>query len=62
MSRLKKENVLETIRIVTDQSYKEKFRAEIADDYTDLNVSSKIVRIILSYIEYVNRTVWLKSK
>ena len=61
MSGLKKENVLEAIRIVTDQSYKEKFRAGIADDYTDLNVSSKVVRIILSYIEYVNRTVWFKS-
>lgn len=61
MSGLKKENVLEAIRLVTDQYYKEKFRAGIADDYTDLNVSSKVVRIILSYIEYVNRTVWFKS-
>lgn len=60
MSGLKKENVLQAIRIVTDQSYKENFKAEIADDYTDLNVSSKVVRIILSYIEYVNRTVWYK--
>lgn len=62
MSGLKKENVLEAIRIVTDQTYQEKFRAVIADDYTDLNVSSKVVRIILSYIEYVNRTVWFESK
>ncbi len=60
MSGLKKEHVLEAVNMVTDQVFREKFRAGIADDYMDLNVSSKVVRIILSYIEYVNRTVWFK--
>ena len=62
MSGLKKENVLEAIRLVTDQTYIDKFKAEVPNDYKDLNVSSKIVRIILSYIEYINRTVWFKMK
>lgn len=60
MSGLKKENVLDAVRIVTEQSYKENFKPRIVDDYTDLNVSSKVLRIIFSYIEYVNRTVWFK--
>jgi UDP-N-acetylglucosamine 2-epimerase (non-hydrolysing) len=30
-------------------------------DYETDNVSKKILRIILSYVDYVNRTVWHKE-
>ena len=30
-------------------------------DYKVDNVSKKIVRIIISYVDYVNRTVWHKE-
>ena len=33
----------------------------IINDYNVDNVSTKVVRIILSYIDFVNRTVWKKD-
>lgn len=57
MSGLKSEGVLEAIRVVTSQN-EEEARVKTVDDYRAGAVSVKIVRIVLSYVPYVNRTVW----
>lgn len=57
MSGLKAEGVLEAIRVVTAQN-EEAARVKTVDDYRGGAVSVKIVRIVLSYVPYVNRTVW----
>jgi UDP-N-acetylglucosamine 2-epimerase (non-hydrolysing) len=59
MSGLEKERVLESINVMVSQN--KKFTSNIIKDYDVDNVSIKVTRIILSYIEYVNRTVWKKD-
>ncbi len=56
MTGLDKDIVLDSIKIVTSQ------RMPIVKDYDADNVAQKVVRIIMSYTGYVNRTVWKKEK
>jgi len=60
MSGLKKERILDSIRIVTSQIKENKKVINIIEDYKTENVSVKILRTILSYVDYINRTVWAK--
>ncbi|MCK9377908.1 MAG: UDP-N-acetylglucosamine 2-epimerase (non-hydrolyzing) [Syntrophobacterales bacterium] len=61
MCGLKAQRVLEAIEVVTSQQAAGGKRFTLVPDYDVDNVSQKVLRIILSYIEYVNRTVWQKS-
>lgn len=40
--------------------YKNKEEVVMAEDYADMNVSVKVVKLIQSYTDIVNRTIWLK--
>ena len=59
MSGLEKERVLEAINVMVSQN--KRFTSNIIKDYDVENVSIKVTRVILSYIDYVNRTVWKKD-
>lgn len=61
MSGIGKERILESIHAVTSQFENPDNTFRIIQDYNVDNVSVKVVRIILSYIDYVNRTVWKKD-
>ena len=50
-------NIIDSIKIVTDS---ERGKIKTAMDYTPENVSEKVVRIIFSYVDYINRNVWKK--
>jgi len=60
MTGLKKENVLTSIDIVTSQFSEEKRQFKLVNDYDVDNFSKKVVRIVMSYTDYINRTVWKK--
>ncbi|MFF5396696.1 non-hydrolyzing UDP-N-acetylglucosamine 2-epimerase [Peribacillus butanolivorans] len=55
MVGLKKESILQGLEILKTQ---EKDTLRLVGDYSMPNVSDKVLRIILSYTDYVNRVVW----
>ena len=60
MTGLNKDRILESIEVVVNQN-KIDGPMRIVSDYSIDNVSKKVLRIILSYTDYVNRTVWSKD-
>lgn len=60
MSGLKKDRVLDAVRVVTDQYDRINRTSSIVPDYEAGFVSKQVVKIVLSYTDYINRTVWHK--
>lgn len=61
MCGLKKDRVLEAVKVVTSHHSREKRTFQVISDYQGGAVSKQVVRIVLSYVDYVNRTVWSKN-
>lgn len=57
MVGLKKERILQGLEILETQ---DKDTLRYVNDYSMPNVSDKVLRIILSYTDYINRVVWSK--
>ncbi|KAA0548465.1 UDP-N-acetylglucosamine 2-epimerase (non-hydrolyzing) [Bacillus sp. BGMRC 2118] len=58
MVGLNRERILQGLQIIETQ---EKNTLRLVEDYSQPNVSEKVLRIILSYTDYVNRVVWRKD-
>ncbi len=56
MSGLTSVDVIKAVDVVTSMQ-----KPEIVHDFDTDNVSEKVVKIILSYVNYINRTVWSKT-
>ncbi|PKN17943.1 MAG: UDP-N-acetylglucosamine 2-epimerase (non-hydrolyzing) [Deltaproteobacteria bacterium HGW-Deltaproteobacteria-6] len=61
MCGLQAESVIDAIDVVTCQQALSSRPFRLVSDYDTDNVSRKVLRIILSYTDYVNRTVWKKQ-
>jgi UDP-N-acetylglucosamine 2-epimerase (non-hydrolysing) len=61
MSGLRKESVMEAVKVVVSQHQKGKRVVPMVPDYDGGPVSLQVVRVVLSYTDYINRTVWRKS-
>lgn len=61
MAGLKKDRVLDAVRIVIAQHDRDARTMRPVADYEAGPVSKQILRIVLSYTDYVNRTVWRKT-
>ena len=61
MTGLECDRILEGLTILESQPRGEERLLTMVDDYRVPNVSEKVVRIILSYINYVNQVVWRRN-
>ncbi len=60
MSGLKKERVLDAVRVIIAQHNKTKRVMDRVEDYEGGPVSKQLLRVVMSYVDYVNRIVWSK--
>jgi UDP-N-acetylglucosamine 2-epimerase (non-hydrolysing) len=60
MSGLKKDRVLEAVKVVTSQHNRQVRVFPVVKDYVAGPVSKQVVRVVLSYTDYINRVVWQK--
>ncbi|MFG1525548.1 UDP-N-acetylglucosamine 2-epimerase (non-hydrolyzing) [Halobacteriovorax sp. RZ-3] len=60
MVGLSKDLILQALDVIKDQARSDCRNLLLVKDYSAPNVSDKVLRIILSYTDYVNRVVWKK--
>lgn len=61
MTGLELDRVMEALRILETQGRGEVRTLQMVGDYDVSNVSDKVVRVILSYTNYIHRVVWQKT-
>ena len=61
MTGLNYDRLSQGLAVLKNQNRGEKRNISLVDDYNVPNVSEKVVRIILSYTDYINRKIWRKN-
>ena len=58
MTGLKKNRVLDAITVITSQHHDSRLRMNAPSDYQSNLVSKQILRVVMSYVDYINENVW----
>ena len=61
MSGLKKSRVLDAVKAIVAQHDRGVRAMSAVEDYESGPVSKQLLRVVMSYVDYINRTVWSKS-
>jgi len=61
MSGLEQEGVLDAVSVIIAQHDREHRVINPVEDYVKRPVSKQLLRVVMSYVNYVNRTVWSKT-
>jgi UDP-N-acetylglucosamine 2-epimerase (non-hydrolysing) len=62
MSGLKKERVLDAVRVIVDQHDRSQRVMQPVADYETGSVSKQVLRVVCSYVDYVKRIVWHETR
>lgn len=60
MSGLKRDRVLDAVKVIIAQHQKSSRVIPLVKDYEGGPVSKQLLRVVMSYVDYINRTVWKK--
>jgi UDP-N-acetylglucosamine 2-epimerase (non-hydrolysing) len=61
MSGLKRSSILDAVKVVTSQYSSSPRNIGPVKDYENPNVSQQVLRVVMSYRDYVKRTVWREN-
>ncbi len=61
MSGLKKDRVLDAVKVTLAQRVGDERTIPVVQDYANGKVSTQVLRVVISYLDHINRTVWSKS-
>ena len=62
MVGLNKERLFQALEILNQQSSGEQRLLALVDDYAPENVSEKVLRIVVSYTDFVRQNTWKEYK
>lgn len=62
MSGLGKERVLDAVHVMTSQHNSRIREIPVVQDYQTGSVSKQVVRIVVSYVDYINQNTWRRCK